>query len=436
MKIRLGVIGDEACIKIVQEISNEYQEFAVRYFTFHTLEETVLTIQSYENETDMWLLLEPGAYLYAKEWGGSKKQLLHIPYRGASLFKTLCEIFYNEDFKINEISFDTVPYADIIRGFAEMNIQYGDPIYFNEFSVHTSAETVFQYHYDLWKSGRTKAALTCIGKVKDLLQDAGMPVFRVLPVRLSVRSMFYNMISEFHLHLVKDAQIAVQVFEFDILTDDEKIYSTDDIYYEEIKLTQKLITYAKNVQGSLKATGQGRFFVFTTRGQLKTITDNFSAIPDIEEFESSEQKLIACGIGIGLSAFAAEFNATTALRDAKRYGKGAWMVVFDDKTIIGPLGQKEQLSYSHFSQELQDISRETSISIATLSKIIGILEKKRTDTINAQDLAQSMNILPRSARRILSRLAECGIAVEVGEENPNPRGRPRKLYHMKLGQAF
>lgn len=435
MKIRLGVIGDEACIKIVEEISNEYPKFSIRYFTFNTREDTVSIIQAQEDETDMWLLLEPSAYLYAKEWGGSRKPLFHIPYRGASLFKTLCEIFYNENLAIQDISFDTVPYSDIKRGFAEMNIQYGDTIFVNDFCVQTPVNEVFQYHYDLWKNSKTKAAVTCIGKVKDMLKEAGVPAYRVLPVRLSVRSMFYNMLREFDLQIVKDAQIAVQVFEFCILTDDEKVYSTDEIYNEEIKLTQKLIAYAKKVRGSLKSVGQGKFFVFTTRGLLKYITDNFSAIPQIEEFEASEHKLIACGIGIGLSAYEAEFNATTALRNAKRYEKGTWMIVFDDKTITGPLGKKEQLTYSHFSDELQSISYKTSISVATLSKIVGIMEKKKSNTISAQDLAQYMHILPRSARRIIARLEECGIAIEAGEENPNPRGRPRKLYCMKLGQA-
>lgn len=431
----MGVIGDDACIKIVEEISREYRQFSVHSFLFQNLEDAISVVLAHEKDIDMWLLMEPCVYLYAKDWDWAKKPLFHVPYRGASLFKTLCQIFYNERYAVQDISFDTVTYDDIKRGFEEMNIQYGEPIFVNEFSVQTQVEQIFQYHYDLWKDGRTKVAVTCIGKVKDMLMEAGVPAFRVLPVRLSVRSMFYNMLNRFDLQIVRDAQIAVQVFEFDILNDNETVYSTDEIYNEEIKLTQKLIAYAKKTQSSLKAVGQGKYFVFTTRGQLKAITDNFKMIPSLEEFAASEQKLVACGIGIGLSAYEAEFNATTALRNAKQYGKGTWMIVFDDKTITGPLGKKEQLTYTHFSDELQSISCATSISIATLSKIAGIMDKKRTDKISAQDLAQYMHILPRSARRIIARLEKCGIAIEVGGENPNSRGRPRKLYHIKLGQA-
>lgn len=431
----MGVIGDDACIKIVEEISGEYPQFSVRSFLFGTLEAAISDISAHEADIDMWLLMEPCVYFYARDWDWAKKPLFHVPYRGASLFKTLCQIFYTNRYTVKDISFDTVSYEDIKRGFEEMNIQYGEPILVSEFSAQTQVEQVFQHHYDLWKDGRTKVAVTCIGQVKDRLTEAGVPVYRVLPVRLSVRSMFYNMLNRFDLQIVKDAQIAVQVFEFDILNDNETVYSTDEIYNEEIKLTQKLIAYAKKTQSSLKAVGQGKYFVFTTRGQLKAITDNFSTIPNLEEFAASEQKLVACGIGIGLSAYEAEFNAATALRNAKRYGKGTWMIVFDDKTITGPLGKKEQLLYTHVSDALQSISSATSISIATLSKIAGIMEKKRSDKISAQDIAQYLHILPRSARRIIARLEEGGIAIEAGDENPNPRGRPRKLYRIILGQA-
>jgi predicted ArsR family transcriptional regulator len=50
--------------------------------------------------------------------------------------------------------------------------------------------------------------------------------------------------------------------------------------------------------------------------------------------------------------------------------------------------------------------------------------------INAHELAQSMQILPRSARRILMELESKGLAKVVGEESPNPRGRPRKVYRI------
>lgn len=108
------------------------------------------------------------------------------------------------------------------------------------------------------------------------------------------------------------------------------------------------------------------------------------------------------------------------------------MVFFDDKRIAGPLGKSEQITFSGASGQLQEISRQTSLSVQTLSKLQSILKKRGSAEINAHELAMHMQIMPRSARRILIELETKGIATVVGEESPHPRGRPRKVYRIEL----
>ena len=53
--------------------------------------------------------------------------------------------------------------------------------------------------------------------------------------------------------------------------------------------------------------------------------------------------------------------------------------------------------------------------------------------LSAQELALALQILPRSARRILTTLSKYGYAKEVGEETTgNKRNRPRKIYEINL----
>jgi predicted ArsR family transcriptional regulator len=47
-------------------------------------------------------------------------------------------------------------------------------------------------------------------------------------------------------------------------------------------------------------------------------------------------------------------------------------------------------------------------------------------------MAYYLNITERSSRRILGLLCESGYADEVGEEKASNRGRPRKVYRLKL----
>jgi hypothetical protein len=193
---------------------------------------------------------------------------------------------------------------------------------------------------------------------------------------------------------------------------------------------EKLLSYTKKVHGSIKPSGLGRYVIFTTRGLLQDITGNFSRVPDINEFDQASKEAVTCGIGIGQTVYDAEINAGNALLHAKECGKGTWMVCFDDKRIAGPLGKPEQLTYSYTSEELESISQETSLSVITLNKLKSSLKKLSSDELNANELANYMQISPRSARRILTVLEEKGFAEVVAEEKPHTRGRPRKIYKI------
>ncbi|TRY21285.1 ArsR family transcriptional regulator, partial [Geobacillus sp. LEMMJ02] len=136
------------------------------------------------------------------------------------------------------------------------------------------------------------------------------------------------------------------------------------------------LRYAKQLQGSLKTAGPGRYVIFTTRGMLREVTANYTSVPNLEELFGIRDELVTCGIGVGKTAYEAEIHAGTALLHAKERGPGTWMVYFDDKSIVGPLGRQEQITYSAASGQLQEISRQTSLSVQTLSKLHSILKKR------------------------------------------------------------
>ena len=432
MKIRLGLLGVEDSLPVMQSIVADYPDFEPVPCLWRNIDEVVPILQEYDPKVDMWLSAGRIPYLTAQEWGGLIHPIFHLPYKGASLYRTLCKVFYTQKIKMNEISFDSILEDDLKEVFDELGIAEA-PAYVRPFQAGMSEEDNVRYHYDLWKAGKTKLAITCAWNVKNGLEELGVPYYRVLPARTAVESTLNMMLRLREMEGVRDAQIAVQMLEFDSLdVMAQEWRSTDDLYSAEMQTKQRLITYAKKVCGSLKAAGAGRFIVFTTRGMLREMTADFTQRPVNDAYKELESGFAACGIGIGRSAYEAEFYAAKALVQAKTYGKGAWMVFFDDKTVIGPLGKADQLAYSCSVEHLWAASEKTSISIATLSKIERLMQKEQRTTLSAYELAQGLRILPRSARRIMLELEKAGLAVVVGEETFGGRGRPRKCYKIFL----
>lgn len=432
--IRLGLIGVEDNVELLNSTVSEYPEFDCLSFVHFSEDDVIELLESHSHEVDMWLFSGVYPYSIAQKWGKVHKPMFFLPYTGSSLYKTLYHVLYHHQINVDELSFDGLTPEDLNQVFTELDVPFeADYIPNYLYQKHHSLEDVVQHHYNLWSTGKTKAAATCGWQVHTELKRLGVPVFRVMHTKSAIKSVLNMALRTHEMLRFKDRQIAVQMFELDTLSDIPKdTYSSDEIYNIEIKHTQRLLKYAKKIQGSLKSAGPGRYVIFTTRGILSTMTQNFTVIPSIEEIKGISKGAITCGIGIGQSAYEAEIYAGNALLNAKEFGKGSWMVFFEDKMVNGPLGKPQNITYSYGSKEMQLISEQTSLSISTLSKINSIINKIGKTEFTAHELAQHMHIMPRSARRILTQLEKNRCAEEAGEETPYPRGRPRKLYRILL----
>ncbi|MGG1660060.1 ArsR family transcriptional regulator [Brevibacillus sp. NRS-1366] len=432
MKLRLGVMGADDSLAIIQSVMPEFPEIEYLPFVYWKEEDITDLLLPHVDEVDMWLFSGQVPFALASATGKVQVPMAYVPHIGASLYRTLLHLSHQLGIRVDEVSFDTFSPDELDHFLEEAGIEDGFK-WLRHYEGVISASELADYHEMLWREGKTKAAVTCLRSAGLELEKRGVPVHRVLPTRAGVLSVLHMLLRTNEMLHFKDSQIAVQMMEIDPFRElGGGTFSTDEWQNAEIKTMEKLLRYTKYLQGSLKTAGPGRYVIFTTRGNLQEVTYDYTTIPDLEGMIGIRADLVTCGIGIGKTAYEAEIHGGTALMHAKERGTGNWMVFFDDKSVVGPLGRDEQIAYRYTSQQLQEVSQLTSLSVMTLSKLDSILKKRGTNLINAHELAQHMQILPRSARRILIELESKGIAQVVGEESPNPRGRPRKVYRITL----
>ena len=107
MKIKLGIIGEEHSINILQEVIEEYDDYELSIFIDTDETRTLNIIADHQQDVDAWLVFDQINYLHIENWGQAQKTVYYIPYRGASFYKTLCTAIY-QGFKIDELSIDTM----------------------------------------------------------------------------------------------------------------------------------------------------------------------------------------------------------------------------------------------------------------------------------------------------------------------------------------
>lgn len=432
LTIRLGIFGSEESVNIIRSVVEKNAAFKSVPIIWELREEENNPLQPYCESVDAWLFSGIVSYSYAKRWGEFNQPAYYVEYTGSSLYKTLLWASYAQDLKIDELSFDSFELEDLRNILKEVNI--GEkPLYVKPFNESQTITDYVDFHYSKWKEQKIKGAITCIPQIISKLENLGVPVFGALPTKSAIESKLNSILLTFELQRFQNAQIAVQMLELDIQNKISKdLFSTDELLNIELKITDKLLKYAKRLHGSLKAAGLGRFVIFTTKGVMEEITNSFRLMPEVVELDEIDLKSVTCGIGVGHSAYEAEIHAVNALIHAKEYGKGTWMALLDNYEFIGPLGSPHQINFSYHSDELESISKKTSLSVSTISKVASSLEKIKTNEVSVKELSQFLQIMPRSTQRIISVLEKHGYASVVRHESPHVRGRPKKIYQIIL----
>ncbi|MGG1658440.1 ArsR family transcriptional regulator [Brevibacillus sp. NRS-1366] len=429
MKIRLGLSGVKDTLAVLESVAKEFEEFECIPFLHTTEDELLEQLISNDHRVDMWLF--SGKMIYkVKDEASITTPSFYVSYTGSSLYRTLYIILNEKSWTVDQLSFDIIDLQELKQVFEEIGVTPENILLCEETQ---RVDSIVDYHEKLWAQGKTVAAVTCIWGVKRELEKRGIPVFRVIPTKSSVRSTLYTALRTYEMLRFREMQTAVQFIELNLEKEIQKDYfSPYEMHNAELKLFQKLLDYAMQLQGSLKSMGNGRFAIFTTRGMLTDKTTDFQRIPDLPSVDFLVQEKATIGIGVGLTAYNAEVLAGKALAHAKHFKTGSWFAMTEDGGVIGPIGEKEQVVLRSSAPHLEQIAKDTGLSEITLHRLEEAMRTYGVREVNAYELAEYMQIIPRSARRILSALEEAHYATCVSYDKMTDRGRPRKKYKIDI----
>lgn len=204
-----------------------------------------------------------------------------------------------------------------------------------------------------------------------------------------------------------------------------------------LALQNILVDYGEKSQSIIKWPDRKEVRFITTRGALQFKNGNSKELKLLKELFNKTQIKASLGIGIGRTANEAEIHAKEALGKAS-INKPSCFLVDNDGAVHGPIGNEVQLSYSIRvdNQKVLNIAKRANMSGSVINRLLSFCEIHGKMTFTAAELADGFGITPRSARRILIRLEQVGLAAVTGEEQPINRGRPRQIYSILLNKKI
>lgn len=433
-KIKIAVVGPKDSVALIGEVSKEYaKRVEITTLTYTTPTEVPHLMGNLGDIPDAWLFSGVVPYYYGVDSQLTTKPIFYIPHTGSSLYRVLLQISCVEKLDFDSISFDLLSRAEIEGAFSDIPLQVKN-IYVKEFSNIISAEDLVDYHYELWQGGKTKAAVTTLQSAYAELKKKNMPVFRIWPLRDNIRTTLKLAIQTVTAATFKESQIAVQHISIDDYSNVvREARSSYEVRRLEATLYRILINYTEMAKGSINVHGHGQYTIYSTRGAVETITDNFTVMPIKEDIIKALSVPVSGGIGFGMTAHAAEENAYKAMGFARHNGKGNWMVVSDDGTVSGPLSSQSYLQYSLRvdDAQCQKLAQLLGVSGTTVNRLLASLNKMDVEAVGAEELATHLSLTTRSARRLLAALVDHNLAI-VSRQEALHKGRPRNLYRFML----
>ncbi|WP_339226768.1 hypothetical protein NSQ77_14615 [Oceanobacillus sp. FSL K6-2867] len=430
MKVRIGIIGPADSVEKIMYIVKEFPDAVFDAYTYENAEEIDKIMAENGHTYDQWFFSGEVNYSYAIEKKLIEEDRASFPQLyGFSFFGTLLEAQFEGDRVYNSFSIDTVKKEkmDKILSFFQ----------FDRLNYYNSPLTGYQYISDLvdfhkkhYENGQTDIALTPLRKVYTKLKELEIPVYRVKPSYLAIKLSLQILIERAQTNRYKKAQMAVIGFQagFNSNAEDDLHYSFK-LKHRELELRRVLLHLTEKVNGSLMQIGDGLFFIFTTRGEMKLQTENdLSSL--IVDMKAQANIHLLISIGYGETVSQAEQHVRFGFRNHK-HEEQSIIVVEDDYSISVKDASNQTLSYQTIQLGEEWKGKIKNISPGVVSKIAAYANQSGKPEFTTNDVARWIHSTERNGRRIIREMEKYGIVEQCGEVQSGARGRPRRVFRFK-----
>ncbi|MFM1654194.1 hypothetical protein ACI7RC_19140 [Brevibacillus sp. B_LB10_24] len=447
MKIILGIVGPEDLVKRVQEQVRSTSAVLIEIKPFHThlFEEIKQLAKELAESCDILLFTGPGAYeLYKSEEAKMNLEMppvsVYVRYDGSALYRILYELAIEsggDPSRFTPFTIDRLPPDEINETLQEVKLQNEKVIVINELASSSTYDWS-DIHEQHFLAGHSKYAITCLTSVANELALRSVPVKRVVPTYSSIQSALQIVYAKVENLVQSQSQMAVILLKWRL--PDRRPKNRFSAYRANLKLQESIIDFCESWEASLTFSTDNQAIIYTTMSVVKEITNNFRYFPLIQSLGEQTGNKVFAGIGIGMDALKAEYNAEQAIQFTDAKANPCAYVMFTDGQLLGPLLQSDRMplkfSTSADHPALLKLAEQTNLSAVTLTRLLSLQSHHPRADISVHHVAKAFDISLRSARRLLRQIETSGLARVVGEEQPPGRGRPRQLYRLSLPEEL
>lgn len=345
----------------------------------------------------------------------------------------LAEIQYNyPDFSFKHCMIDFLYKENNYLNLKEIVLPEDFPYILDEsieiFGEPNPYEIVYNAHAKLWEEQRIRFSLTRLSNLYTFFEDEHIIPIVVHPTLDSMKSTILELVQGIELDNLMSNQVVAGYLEFSIPQNDPT-----EIEYRQIALYKSILDFNRQRGTSLITSRNAiHYELITNYSEFLMITNNQEICSLAEFLRDNLTFKVKIGWGIGKTLQDARIQA----EKASTYCTGSLTesyILTKENELLGPLDGHSSVSINHSDNyRLEEIAKNTNISLLHLQKMYGLIYKLKINTITAEELSVHLSVTVRTASRILNRLEECNYALATTNKVTQAKGRPQKLYELNF----
>lgn len=406
----IAVIGPPDLVPLVVQVANrDFGNLRIHPMPYRNETEAAELVRNRPPEVDAWLFTGTIPYTLAQQAGVLDRPATYITYSGATLYRVLVELL-SSGRTVDRISIDTLDRDQVVEAMRDAALPI-DGVRVMEFRPDRDAAQFADFHRKSARGATNSVAITCVRSVYDELAGE-MEIHRLAPAIVSVRAALQTIALACLGRVTADAQVVLGFV---------------DVSDPDPELAEDVTALA----ASLFTLHEGRYLLVTTRGILEETTNGLQHLPLLTSL-SQRHMWAHVGLGVGRSAAEAEALARRALARCRATGPFSAFVSLGNGGDLMLAGADQPSAAPDEPIPVAVAARRSGLSRGNLDRLKAMLERHGDDGVTAGDIAEALDVEPRSARRTLKRLERAGVAQPVGRVLAGTSGRPPIVYRVRL----
>jgi len=436
---KIGFLTYPFLVPYLEEIVAPYRErCAIDLVTYDKQHHLLDLIPSLMDQYDGFLVSNAltGRFLYQNS-PDVQKPIVYLDRNSVNYFKTFfIMLSENRNINFSRVLVDTsMIYKDNIRSlddlvnniafFDEKQISYTSELNLEDF---INMETQIEANaLELWRQGRFDVIVCRFANVAAAMEREGIPFVFVWPERHRIIEALDNLWDRIRMSKRSEGLPASIM----ILPDGENQKEFQEISHDSIRIQKALLEFSKHYTSNftIQYFAQG-YEILTSHLTVQRITGNYTGC-QLGYFLFSTQGInVRIGYGIGNDITTARQNALLARKATEDSGTSC--VVTEEGQVISLQIKPAASEGAGQTDSISDLASKAGLSLLTIRRIRSALQFLGTDELTNHDLADALQVTVANANRFLNALVNSGNAEIVGIKKSMSKGRPSRIYHIRL----